>query len=251
MCVCVLTILTPYQFCCCEWIAIDDGRPTGDRGGPAGPTKNIMASVSEPPPSFAPVPTASDRLWFNVCRTCVGVVVLGLTLTNSILCAAPLVAEGMWPGPPASPPTPAQPFSLFTDEDAQASKMILLISGVQALLLALAAAACMWLRRGKAADAKAAQLLRRRERDAKEERRKKKAAAKKRLASASKDVSVQAEDNPLQLVGDLASPAADAQDDVCRVRESVEARSSPAADTAMAQRHVAERDAACGAEQPS
>ena len=209
-------------------------------------SKKKMVPVPEPPASFAPVPTESDRLWFNVCRTCVGIVILGLTLSNSILCAAPLVAEGLWPGPPASPPTPAQPFSLWSDEDAQASKMILLISGAQALLLALVAAACVWCHRGKAADAKAAQLLRRQERDAKEERRRKKAAAKRRLAAASKDASVQAQADPLPLVGDRASPAGDVHDEM-----SVDTASPSAADAAVAQLHMPERDATSGTEQPS
>jgi hypothetical protein len=123
--------------------------------------------------------------------------------------------------------------------------MILLISGAQALLLALVAAACVWCRRGKAADAKAAQLLRRQERDAKEERRRKKAAAKRRLAAASKDASVQAQADPLPLVGDRASPAGDVHD------ELVDTASPSAADAAVAQLHMPERDATNGTEQPS
>lgn len=196
-----------------------------------------MLPVPESPASLVPVPTASDRLWFNVCRTAVGVVVLGLTLLNSILCAAPLVAEGLWPAPPSSPPMPAAPYELWTSEDAHATKMILLISSGQAVLLALIAAGCIWFRRGQTADAKAAQLLRRSERDAKEERRRKRAAKRRAAASA------QQQEEPLPLVSDLDEPLAGADGDARGETRDTDTASSPTAlDSDISQGRAAERD---------
>ena len=118
---------------------------------PASQLWSSMASCrNTPPPShYAPEVTESDRFWFAICRTAVGVFVLGLTLSNFIFCAAPLFAETIWPVPPAPPPPPpgpAPPFELFTDEDAHATRMIMYISAGQATLMATIAAYC-WLRK--------------------------------------------------------------------------------------------------------
>ena len=90
-----------------------------------------------------PVPTAADRFWFNACRSAVGVVVFGLTLMSAILCAQPLFMEHAYPAPPPMPPGP--PFTLWSDEDSRATRMILMISGGQAILLGAIAAFC-WCR---------------------------------------------------------------------------------------------------------
>lgn len=88
--------------------------------------------------------TERDRFIFNICRTCVGTVVLTLTFLGAVLCAQVLVVEGTSPTPPPMPPS--QPWTLFSEEDAHATRMILLISGGQACLIA-AIAVCCWLRR--------------------------------------------------------------------------------------------------------
>lgn len=170
-----------------------------------------MEDALEPSTSFNPVPTAADRLWFNVCRTIVGIVVLGLTLLNAILCATPLVAEGLWSAPPSPPSAPPAPFTLFSDEDAQATKMILIISGCQALLLGSIAAICMWCRRGKAAEALAAQRARRAERDTKDARRKRKAKQRRVTTEETHDSTSAEQEGPqVALMSSLASAAAQA-----------------------------------------
>ena len=90
-----------------------------------------------------PVPTAADRFWFNACRGAVGIVVFGLTALSAILCAQPLFMEHAYPAPPPMPPAP--PFTLWSDEDSRATRMILMISGGQALLLGAIAGFC-WCR---------------------------------------------------------------------------------------------------------
>ena len=174
-------------------------------------TRRTMEDALEPSTSFNPVPTAADRLWFNVCRTIVGIVVLGLTLLNAILCATPLVAEGLWSAPPSPPSAPPAPFTLFSDEDAQATKMILIISGCQALLLGSIAAICTWCRRGKAAEALAAQRARRAERDTKDARRKRKAKQRRVTMEETHDSTSAEQEGPqVALMSSLASAAAQA-----------------------------------------
>ena len=120
--------------------------------------KPLMANVH---PDM--VPTDADRFWFNLCRTAFGSVVLGLTALFTIFTIQPLFMEPAMAGPPP-PPTPAQPFTLWSDEDSHAAWSILLISSGQALLIG-AISACCWLRKHKrlaaALDAAAAKELRR------------------------------------------------------------------------------------------
>ena len=91
------------------------------------------------------VPTDSDRFWFNFCRTIFGSVVLGLTAMFTLFTVQPLFMERAMARPPP-PPTPAQPFTLWSDEDTEAAWSILLISGGQAVLIG-ALATCYWLRK--------------------------------------------------------------------------------------------------------
>ena len=127
-------------------------------------------------------PTAEDIFWFNIARSCVGGVVLGLTALMTIFCATPLFIESTYPAPPTSPPMPAQPFTWWSDEDTRATRMILLISGCQALLVA-AVATCLWQRGKKRREHENdAAALRRQERDA---RRAKKQARRERDATGS------------------------------------------------------------------
>ena len=88
---------------------------------------------------FRTEPNESDRMCFNIFRTIIGSIVLGLTALFTILVSGPLVFEAAFPAPPSAPPTPAAPWTLWTEEDTNASRTILLISGVQASLIALGA----------------------------------------------------------------------------------------------------------------
>ena len=112
--------------------------------------------------TLQPIPSAADRFWFNACRTAVGGVVLGLTAAAAILCAQPLFVEAAYPHPPSPPPTPAAPFTLWSDEDSRATRSILLISGGQALLIALITAICLLRKRQRAGAAKQPREPRRR-----------------------------------------------------------------------------------------
>ena len=94
-----------------------------------------MCRTEVPQQTLQPVPTERDIWCFRLFRTAVGVVVLGLTGLFAVLTTAPLLIEGLAPGPPAPPPTPAAPFTLWSEHDAHASHMILIISSVQAMLL--------------------------------------------------------------------------------------------------------------------
>ena len=93
------------------------------------------------PSAICRQPTRADRLWFNCCRTAVGVVVLGLTALATIGSATPLLAESTF----ATPPEHAYNWTLWTSADSEAMHTILLISGGQ-LLLVGAVAACCWVR---------------------------------------------------------------------------------------------------------
>ena len=117
-----------------------------------GPADGYSAIASRPSTPFRTEPTDRDRFYFNLCRTLVGVVVLGLTAINTVLISAPLFFESAFPAPPASPPTPAAPFTLWSDEDTHATKMILLISGAQATLIACSAGLCWFYRRMRPAN---------------------------------------------------------------------------------------------------
>ena len=96
------------------------------------------------PSSCAPEPTEADHLCFQVFRFCVGGTVLGLTGLFTILTIAPLVVETAFHAPPSPPPTPSAPWTLWTEHDTSASRMILLISSTQALLIGACFLAYRW-----------------------------------------------------------------------------------------------------------
>eukprot|EP00322_Chrysochromulina_rotalis_P016136 CAMPEP_0115852990 /NCGR_PEP_ID=MMETSP0287-20121206/13277_1 /TAXON_ID=412157 /ORGANISM="Chrysochromulina rotalis, Strain UIO044" /LENGTH=207 /DNA_ID=CAMNT_0003307061 /DNA_START=57 /DNA_END=680 /DNA_ORIENTATION=+ len=83
----------------------------------------------------APQPTDEDRFYFLIFRVCVGGSVLGLTALFTILTLGPIVVEFAFGSPPSPPPEPPSPWTLWSEQDSHASRMILLISGVQALLI--------------------------------------------------------------------------------------------------------------------
>ena len=58
-----------------------------------GPADGYSAIASRPSTPFRTEPTDRDRFYFNLCRTLVGVVVLGLTAINTVLISAPLFFE--------------------------------------------------------------------------------------------------------------------------------------------------------------
>jgi hypothetical protein len=86
-------------------------------------------------PSFVHgrAPTQRDRLCFLAFRTMVGSIALGLSILFTVFTVAPLVVEAAIEAPPAPPPTA---WALWSEHDAEASRMILLISSVQATLIA-------------------------------------------------------------------------------------------------------------------
>lgn len=116
------------------------------------------AAPTGPPEGWSPVVTDRDRLYFNVCRTLVGVIVLGLTCTSAVMSSLPLWFDSrFFPAPPPAPPPPLAPNASAPDEDAakpwfsaedlRAARQMLLISSVQLLLLLAGAAACRMARR--------------------------------------------------------------------------------------------------------
>ena len=82
-----------------------------------------------------PVPSDSDRFWFNLCRTMFGSLVLGMTGMFAIFTVQPLFMERA------------------LAQDSQAARSILLISGGPALLLGACAVLYMRQRRRHEADA--------------------------------------------------------------------------------------------------
>ena len=107
--------------------------------GQSGEMGHRAITAERPPtkiqyPSFphGRAPTQRDRLCFLAFRTMVGITALGLTAAL-MFTVAPLVVETAIEAPPAPPPTP---WALWSDHDAEASRMILLISSMQATLIA-------------------------------------------------------------------------------------------------------------------
>ena len=96
-----------------------------------------------------PQPSAADRFYFNACRTAVGIAVLGFTLINAVVCLQPLLVQGTQPAMPSAPPTPSAPFAWWSDEDSEAARMILLISGCQAVFLVIGLGCCRMHRKQK------------------------------------------------------------------------------------------------------
>ena len=128
--------------CCLRWAVAPNAKSSSHLAARAryrrwlvNDSRKTMAGAIREGTPCAPQPSDSDRLCFLIFRTVVGTSVLGLTALFTVLTVAPLVVESTFSAPPSPPPAPAAPWVLWSEHDAHASRMIVLISSTQALLI--------------------------------------------------------------------------------------------------------------------